>query len=121
MMIIFPAGSTLILSLIIICGSYVFVLCTVLKIISTSGKQKTISTCTSHLLGATIFYDSVMFTYLKPKMSYSLGKDQVASVFHTISIPMLNPLIYNHRNKEVKNSFIGIMQKRGGSRQIKYY
>jgi olfactory receptor len=53
----------------------------------------------------------MIFTYLKPKKSYSLGKDQVASVFYTIVIPMVNPLIYSLRNKEVKNAFIRIVQK----------
>ncbi|XP_069887997.1 olfactory receptor 8H1-like [Dipodomys merriami] len=113
------AGSTVIISLIIICVSYVCILSTILKISSTSGKQKAFSTCASHLLGVTIFYATVIFTYLKPKKSYSLGKDQVASVFYTIVIPMLNPLIYSLRNKEVKNAFIRVMQKRGGFRQIK--
>ncbi|XP_069887999.1 olfactory receptor 8H1-like [Dipodomys merriami] len=119
MMIMFLAGSTTIFSLIIICVSYVCILSTILKITSTSGKQKAFSTCASHLLGVTIFYGTIIFIYLKPKKSYSLGKDQVASVFYTIVIPMLNPLIYSLRNKEVKNAFIRVMQKRGVFRQIK--
>jgi olfactory receptor len=94
------------------------ILCTILKINSTTGKQKAFSTFASHLLGVTIFYGTTIFTYLKPKKFYSLGKDQMASVFHTIVIPMLNPLIYILRNKEVKNAFIRVMQKRGGSRQL---
>ncbi|XP_048216541.1 olfactory receptor 8H1-like [Perognathus longimembris pacificus] len=113
------AGSTLLLSLFTISVSYVSIVSTILKIQSTSGKQKAFSTCASHLLGVTIFYGTMIFTYLKPKKSYSLGKDQVASVFYTIVIPMLNPLIYSLRNKEVKNAFIRVVQKRGGSRQLK--
>ncbi|XP_012884518.1 PREDICTED: olfactory receptor 8H1-like [Dipodomys ordii] len=107
------AGSTLLLSLIPMSWSYVSILSTILKIKSTSGKQKAFSTCASHLLGVTIFYGTTIFTYLKPKQSYSLGKDQVASVFYTIVIPMLNPLIYSLRNKDVKNAFIRVMQKKG--------
>nr|XP_020044026.1 olfactory receptor 8H1-like [Castor canadensis] len=107
------AGSTLMMSLITIAASYVSILTTILKINSTSGKQKAFSTCASHLLGVTIFYGTMIFTYLKPTKSYSLGKDQVASVFYTIVIPMLNPLIYSLRNKEVKNAFNRVMQKRG--------
>ncbi|XP_048217329.1 olfactory receptor 8H1-like [Perognathus longimembris pacificus] len=106
------AGSTLIVSLSIIGVSYVSILLTILKISSASGKQKAFSTCASHLLGVTIFYSTTIFTYLKPKKSYSLGKDQVASVFYTIVIPMLNPLIYSLRNKQVKNAFIRFMQKK---------
>ncbi|XP_003467943.1 olfactory receptor 8H1-like [Cavia porcellus] len=113
------AGSTLIMSLITISGSYLSILSTILKINSTSGKIKAFSTCASHLLGVTIFYSTMIFAYLKPKESYSLGKDQVASVFYTIVIPMLNPLIYSLRNKEVKNAVFRIMQKRKVSKQIK--
>ncbi|EHB11086.1 Olfactory receptor 8H2 [Heterocephalus glaber] len=106
------AGSNLGLSLITISGSYLSILFTILKINSTAGKKKAFSTCASHLLGVTIFYSSTIFTYLKPKTSYSLGRDQVASVFYTIVIPMLNPLIYSLRNKEVKNAALRVLQKR---------
>ncbi|XP_047549532.1 olfactory receptor 8H1-like [Lutra lutra] len=110
-MIFIVAGSTLMVSLITISVSYVSILSTILKITSTSGKRKAFSTCASHLLGVTIFYGTMIFTYLKPSSSYSLGKDQVASVFYTIVIPMLNPLIYSLRNKEVKNAFIRVMKR----------
>ncbi|XP_057585521.1 olfactory receptor 8H1-like [Hippopotamus amphibius kiboko] len=118
-MIFISAGSTLVVSLSTISVSYVSILSTILKITSTSGKRKAFSTCTSHLLGVTIFYSSMIFTYLKPIKSYSLGKDQVASVFYTMVIPMLNPLIYSLRNKEVKNALIRAMQKTKGSRLLK--
>ncbi|XP_045041271.2 olfactory receptor 8H1-like isoform X2 [Desmodus rotundus] len=118
-MIFICAGSTLMVSLITISVSYLSILATVLKITSTSGKRKAFSTCASHLLGVTIFYGTTIFTYLKPRKSYTLGKDQVASVFYTIVIPMLNPLIYSLRNKEVKNALIRLIQKREGSRQFK--
>ncbi|XP_012924917.1 olfactory receptor 8H1-like [Heterocephalus glaber] len=112
------AGSTLVLSLLTISGSYLSILSTILKINSTAGKKKAFSTCASHLLGVAIFYSTMIFTYLKPKTSYSLGKDQVASVFYTIVIPMLNPLIYSLRNKEVKSAIVRIMQKRKGCRPL---
>ncbi|XP_057585373.1 olfactory receptor 8H1-like [Hippopotamus amphibius kiboko] len=118
-MIFIVAGSTLMVSLFIISVSYVSILSTILKINSTSGKQKAFSTCASHLLGVTIFYGTLIFTYLKPSKSYSLGKDQVASVFYTIVIPMLNPLIYSLRNKEVKNALMRVMQKREVSKHLK--
>ncbi|XP_076996363.1 olfactory receptor 8H1-like [Tamandua tetradactyla] len=113
------AGSTLIISLMTISVSYGSILSTILKISSTSGKHKAFSTCASHLLGVTIFYSTTIFTYLKPSKSYYLGKDQVASIFYTMVIPMLNPLIYSLRNKEVKNAVIRVMQKREDSRQLK--
>ncbi|XP_012922907.1 olfactory receptor 8H1-like [Heterocephalus glaber] len=113
------AGSNLVLSLVTISGSYVSILSTILKINSTAGRKKAFSTCASHVLGVTTFYSTTIFAYLKPKTSYSLGKDQVASVFYTIVIPMLNPLIYSLRNKEVKSAAIRVLQKREGSRQLK--
>ncbi|KFO21794.1 olfactory receptor 8H1 [Fukomys damarensis] len=113
------AGSTIVLSLITISGSYLSILSTILKINSTAGKKKAFSTCASHFLGVTIFYSTTIFAYLKPKSSYSLGRDQVASVFYTIVIPMLNPLIYSLRNKEVKSAAVRILQKTDGSRQLK--
>ncbi|KFO29498.1 olfactory receptor 8H1 [Fukomys damarensis] len=112
------AGSNLVLSLITISGSYLSILSTILKINSTAGKKKAFSTCASHLLGVTIFYSTMIFTYLKPKTSYSLGRDQVASVFYTIVIPMLNPLIYSFRNKEVKRAALRVLQKRWGHEHL---
>ncbi|XP_075404287.1 olfactory receptor 8H1-like isoform X1 [Tenrec ecaudatus] len=106
------AGSTLVVSLITIGVSYASILSTILKINSTSGKQRAFSTCASHLLGVTIFYGTMIFTCLKPRSSYSLGKDQVASVFYTIVIPMLNPLIYSLRIKEVKKAVIRFLKKK---------
>ncbi|XP_004461625.2 olfactory receptor 8H1-like [Dasypus novemcinctus] len=117
-MIIILTGLNAAVSLITISVSYESILSTILKINSTSGKRKAFSTCASHLLGVTIFYGTTIFTYLKPKKSYSLGKDQVASVFYTMVVPMLNPLIYSLRNKAVKNALITVMQKREVSRQL---
>ncbi|XP_076971192.1 olfactory receptor 8H1-like [Tamandua tetradactyla] len=112
------ASINIMVSLITISVSYGSILSTILKINSTSGKRKALSTCASHLLGVTIFYGTMIFTYLKPRKSYSLGRDQVASVFYTMVIPMLNPFIYSLRNKEVKNALIRIMKKRETSRQL---
>ncbi|XP_076975551.1 olfactory receptor 8H3-like [Tamandua tetradactyla] len=111
----FILGSlTVMVSLTTISVSYGSILSTILKINSSSGKRKAFSTCASHFLGVTIFYVTTSFTYLKPKKSYYLGKDQVASVFYTMVVPMVNPFIYSMRNKEVKNALIAVMQKKEG-------
>ncbi|XP_006989831.2 olfactory receptor 8H1-like [Peromyscus maniculatus bairdii] len=119
MIIIIVSGSTLMVSLLTISMSYTSILSAILKISSTSGKRKAFSTCASHLVAVTIFYSTMIFTYLKPKKSYSLGKDQVASVFYTIVIPMLNPLIYSLRNKEVKSAVSRVIKKREDHRQLR--
>ncbi|KAM6159102.1 olfactory receptor 8H1-like [Rhynchocyon petersi] len=118
-MIFILGGSTLIVSLITVSVSYVCILTTILKINATSGKRKAFSTCASHLLGVTIFYSTIIFTYLKPSKSYSVGKDQIASVFYTIVIPMLNPLIYSLRNKEVKQALIRVIRREESARHLR--
>ncbi|XP_042334122.1 olfactory receptor 5B12-like isoform X2 [Sceloporus undulatus] len=100
----FLAGLTTVGSLCIILLSYLFILSALLKIRSSQGRHKAFSTCTSHITAVTIFYGTLIFTYLRPNTSYSLGRDQVASVFYTVVVPMLNPLIYSLRNKEVKEA-----------------
>ncbi|XP_063100460.1 olfactory receptor 5AR1-like [Cavia porcellus] len=92
-------------STILIIISYVFILVTIIRMTSTEGQLKAFSTCGSHLTGVTLFYGTVMFMYLRPTSSYSLDQDKWASVFYTIIIPMLNPLIYSLRNKDVKAAF----------------
>ncbi|XP_057618728.1 olfactory receptor 8H1-like [Chionomys nivalis] len=119
MIIIIVSSSTLMVSLLTISMSYTSILSAILKISSTSGKRKAFSTCASHLLAVTIFYSTTIFTYLKPKKSYSLGKDQVASVFYTIVIPMLKPLIYSLRNKEVKSAVSRVIKKKEDPREIR--
>ncbi|XP_076994529.1 olfactory receptor 8H1-like [Tamandua tetradactyla] len=116
-MMVIMASLNVIVSLITMFISYGYILSTILKINSTSGKCKAFSTCASHLLGVTIFYVTTIFTYLRPQKYYSLGKDQVASVFYAMVVPMLNPFIYSLRNKEVKNAFLRVMQKRESSMQ----
>ncbi|XP_023396333.2 olfactory receptor 5B12 [Loxodonta africana] len=92
-------------SLLVILISYLFVFTTILRMRSPEGRQKAFSTCTSHLTAVSIFYGTGTFMYLQPSSSHSLGTDKMASVFYAIVIPMLNPLVYSLRNKEVKTAF----------------
>ncbi|XP_065447061.1 olfactory receptor 5AR1-like [Chrysemys picta bellii] len=85
--------------------SYVHIVVAILRINSTEGRRKAFSTCTSHLTTVTIFYGTVIFMYLRPSSKYSMDQDKIISVFYTLLIPMLNPLIYSLRNKEVKEAF----------------
>ncbi|XP_062972960.1 olfactory receptor 5AP2-like [Elgaria multicarinata webbii] len=84
--------------------SYIYILITIRRITSSEGRKKTFSTCASHLMAVTLFYTTILFIYLKPTSRYSEGQDQVAAVFYTVVIPMVNPLIYSLRNKEVKEA-----------------
>uniref|UniRef100_A0A2K5Q7Y5 G-protein coupled receptors family 1 profile domain-containing protein n=1 Tax=Cebus imitator TaxID=2715852 RepID=A0A2K5Q7Y5_CEBIM len=84
--------------------SYIFIVAAILRIRSASGRQKAFSTCASHLTAVTLFYGSISFSYIQPSSQYSLEQEKVVSVFYTLVIPMLNPLIYSLRNKEVKEA-----------------
>lgn len=92
-------------SLLIIIVSYVFIIITVLKIKSAEGRYKAFSTCASHLTAVAIYHGTILFMYFRPHSNYSLNTDKMASVFYTVIIPMLNPLIYSLRNKDVKSAF----------------
>ncbi|CAM4679677.1 olfactory receptor 5G3-like [Lepidochelys kempii] len=81
--------------------SYVCIISTILKIRSAKGQRKAFSTCTFHLASVVLLFGTLLFMYLRPTSSYSMDRDKIASVFYTVVIPMLNPLIYSLRNKEV--------------------
>ncbi|XP_006032273.1 olfactory receptor 1102-like [Alligator sinensis] len=84
--------------------SYIYILGTILRIRSATGKHKAFNTCASHFTGVSIYHGTILFMYLRPSSNYSLDTDKVIAVFYTVVIPMLNPLIYSLRNKEVKDA-----------------
>nr|XP_031316575.1 LOW QUALITY PROTEIN: olfactory receptor 8I2-like [Camelus dromedarius] len=112
MVIFVLAGFTLLSSLFIITITYTPIISAILKIQSAVGRQKAFSTCASHLLGVAVFYGSLIFTYLQPNNTSSLTQVQVASVFYTMVIPMLNPLIYSLRNKDVKKALLRVIHRK---------
>ncbi|XP_042638076.1 olfactory receptor 12-like [Orycteropus afer afer] len=97
---------------VIIVVSYAYILSTVLKIPSTHGRSKTFSTCTSHITVVSLFYGTVFFMYAQPGAISSPEKSKIIAVFYTLIIPMLNPLIYSLRNREVKNAVTKIVFKK---------
>nr|XP_003412085.1 olfactory receptor 502-like [Loxodonta africana] len=100
----FSAGSIIVVTVTVRAISYVYILFTILKMRSTEGCHKAFSTCTSHLTAVTLFYGTITFIYVMPKSSYSTDQNKVVSVFYTVVIPMLNPLIYSLKNNEIKAS-----------------
>ena len=92
--------------------SYAFILCSIFRIHSKEGRSKAFSTCSSHLTAVLVFYGLLMSMYLKPASSSSLTQEKVSSVFYTNVIPMLNPLIYSLRNKEVKNALMKLLRRK---------
>ncbi|KAM4749105.1 olfactory receptor 5V1-like [Rhinophrynus dorsalis] len=98
---------TFLLSLI----SYCKIIASILHIKSKAGKQKAFSTCTSHLTVLIIFYGSVMWMYMRPPSEHMEIVDQVSSLLYVAIVPMLNPLIYSLRNKDVKTAMKRIVQE----------
>ncbi|XP_043313197.1 olfactory receptor-like protein OLF2 [Cervus canadensis] len=91
-------------SIITVLLSYSYIITTILRMNSTEGRHKAFSTCASHLTAVAIFHGTLLFMYFRPSSSYSMDTDKTASVFYTVVIPMLNPLIYSLRNKDVKGA-----------------
>ncbi|XP_075823711.1 olfactory receptor 8G50-like [Microtus pennsylvanicus] len=94
-----------------ILSSYIFIIVSILHIHSTGGRLKAFSTCSSHILAVALFYGSTAFMYLQPSSVSSLGQSKLSSVFYTIVVPMLNPMIYSLRNKDVKIALKKLIQK----------
>ncbi|XP_072494599.1 olfactory receptor 5V1-like [Notamacropus eugenii] len=84
--------------------SYILIISAILKIQSTQGRKKAFSTCASHLTVVLIYYGTINFNYDRPSAGYTLDVDILASVLFCIVTPMLNPIIYSLRNKEVKGA-----------------
>ncbi|XP_072473000.1 olfactory receptor 8G1-like [Notamacropus eugenii] len=95
-----------------IVSSYIFIIASILHIRSTEGRSKAFSTCSSHMAAVGFFFGSAAFMYLQPSSVSSMEQGKVSSVFYTIFVPMLNPLIYSLRNKDVKAAMKKLMEKR---------
>uniref|UniRef100_UPI00313A19FE olfactory receptor family 8 subfamily G member 29, pseudogene 1 n=1 Tax=Mus musculus TaxID=10090 RepID=UPI00313A19FE len=92
--------------------SYIFIIATILNIHSREGKFKAFSTCSSHISAVAIFYGSGAFMYLQPSSVSSMDQGKVSSVFYTTVVPMLNPLIYSLRNKDVSVALKKILERK---------
>ncbi|XP_065603330.1 olfactory receptor 5J3-like [Cyrtonyx montezumae] len=98
-------------TLLFIIISYLYILSSVLSMGSTS-RYKAFSTCASHLTTVTLFYGPVSLSHVQPSSRYSLEQEKISAVFYTLVVPMLNPLIYSLRNKEVKNALRRLMVRK---------
>ncbi|KAM4881049.1 olfactory receptor 11G2-like [Thomomys bottae] len=94
----------LIIPFLFIMGSYVLVLAAVLKVPSASGKRKAFSTCGSHLAVVSLFYGSVLVMYGSPTSEHEAGMQKIVTLFYSVLTPLLNPVIYSLRNKDMKKA-----------------
>ncbi|XP_046500531.1 olfactory receptor 9Q2-like [Equus quagga] len=90
--------------ILVILVSYLFIIVSVMQIRTAGGWAKTFSTCASHLTAVALFFGTLIFMYLRDNSGQSSEEDRVVSVLYTVVTPMLNPLIYSLRNKEVKEA-----------------
>jgi olfactory receptor len=104
MLLLVFSGVFAISTFIIVMVSYIHIIIAILRIRSAEGRRKAFSTCASHLTAVALFYGSLTFNYIQPSSQYSMEQEKLSAVFYTLVIPMLNPLIYSLRNKDVKEA-----------------
>ncbi|XP_015262003.1 PREDICTED: olfactory receptor 1020-like [Gekko japonicus] len=90
--------------------SYIFILSSILKMHSNTSKHKAFSTCASHLTVVIVYFGNALLNYNRPSAGYSLEIDTLVSTMYCIIPPMLNPLIYSLRNKEVKGALKKVLE-----------
>ncbi|KAM4820416.1 olfactory receptor 8B3-like [Thomomys bottae] len=106
------AGINIIVPSFTILISYAFILSSIFHINSSEGRSKAFNTCSSHIIALSLFFGSGAFMYLKPPSAGSLDEGKISSVFYTIVVPMMNPLIYSLRNKDVKTALRKTLHRR---------
>ncbi|CAD7687285.1 unnamed protein product [Nyctereutes procyonoides] len=95
----------------LISTSYIFIMAAILRIRSAEGRHRAFSTCSSHILVVLLQYGCTSFIYLSPRSSYSPEMGRVVSVVYTFITPILNPLIYSMRNRELKDALRRALRK----------
>ncbi|XP_055994581.1 olfactory receptor 5T3-like [Sorex fumeus] len=104
LLLLYLLGAIEVVTILIVLISYAFILLAILRMRSPEGRRKVYSTYGSHLTGVSIYHGTILFTYVRPGSGNASVHDMVVSVFYTIVIPMLNPIIYSYRNKDVKEA-----------------
>uniref|UniRef100_M3Z535 Olfactory receptor n=1 Tax=Mustela putorius furo TaxID=9669 RepID=M3Z535_MUSPF len=105
------AGFNLSNSLSIILVSYTFIIVAILRIKSAEGRHKAFSTCGSHMMAVTLFYGTLFCMYVRPPTDKTVEESKIIAVFYTFVSPLLNPLIYSLRNKDVKRALKNVFRR----------
>nr|XP_045359774.1 olfactory receptor 5H2-like [Camelus bactrianus] len=111
LMVFIFSGSIQVFTILTVFVSYTLVLFTILKKKSVQGIKKTFSTCGAHLLSVSLYYGPLLFMYVRPGSAQEDDQDMVDSLFYTVVIPFLNPIIYSLRNKTVKDSLTKVLKR----------
>ncbi|XP_029813261.1 olfactory receptor 5M11-like [Suricata suricatta] len=110
------AGFNLCNSLSIILVSYGFIIRAILRIKSADGRHKAFSTCGSHMMAVTLFYGTLFCMYVRPPTDKTVEESKIVAVFYTFVSPVLNPLIYSLRNKDVKQALKSLLGRNSALR-----
>ncbi|KAM4707052.1 olfactory receptor 5AR1-like [Discoglossus pictus] len=114
--VVYTAGGSVIVgSFLLTVLSYVFIVRVILKM--KTARFKVFSTCGSHLTVVTLYFGTIVFTYIRPTSTYSLDQDRVVPVLYGIIIPLLNPIIYSFRNKDVHGAIKKALLRKSHKRQ----
>jgi olfactory receptor len=95
----------------VVISSYACILVTVYQMKSAEGKKKAFATCSSHVAVVTLFYGAALYTYMLPQSYHTPLKDKIFSAFYTIFTPLLNPVIYSLRNRDVTGAMKRVMSR----------
>ncbi|KAM5318292.1 olfactory receptor 5T9-like [Glossophaga mutica] len=121
LLLLYLVGSIEIVTILIVLISYGLILLAILRMRSAEGRSKAFSTCGSHLTGVSVYHGTILFMYVRPSSSYALDHDMIVSTFYTIVIPMLNPIIYSLRNKDVKEAMRRVFGKIGIFNKVSFH
>lgn len=111
LMVFILSGSIQVFTIVVILVSYTLVVFTILKKNSLKGPRKAFSTCGAHLLSASLYYSPLLFMYVLPASQQTDGQGMMDSLFYMVLIPVLNPIIYSLRNKQVIDSLTKVLKR----------
>ncbi|XP_029435474.1 olfactory receptor 1020-like [Rhinatrema bivittatum] len=107
---IMVGGAVIVSSFLLTLISYFHIISTILKLHTAEGRSKAFSTCSSHLTVVSIYFGTVIFMYIRPSSQVTPNQDRVAALFYSVVIPLLNPLIYSFRNRDVQEAIKKILK-----------
>ncbi|XP_004463595.3 olfactory receptor 8B3-like [Dasypus novemcinctus] len=111
LVMIIVGGINIIVTSLTVLISYIFIVCSILHMSSTEGRSKAFRICSSHIMSVSLFFGSAAFVYILPSSARSMNEGKISSIFYTNVVPLMNPLVYSLRNKDVKLALKKILHK----------
>ncbi|XP_066476029.1 olfactory receptor 9G4-like [Tiliqua scincoides] len=104
-------GCTMTATTVLILDLYTRIVAVIMRIRSSTGRSKAFSTCSTHLVSVSLFYGSILLMYSRPSSMHMPAWDKLKALFYTVFNPLVNPLIYSLRNKDVKAAFKNVLKR----------